>query len=51
MIKSCEQQVLRLGAKRAKKMSRKCQKCGIADGHNSFTCLTVERIIGFDWVT
>jgi hypothetical protein len=23
-------------------MSRKCQKCGIADGHNSRTCLTVE---------
>jgi hypothetical protein len=23
-------------------MSRKCQKCGIADGHNSRTCLTIE---------
>jgi hypothetical protein len=23
-------------------MSRKCQKCGIADGHNNRTCLTVE---------
>ena len=23
-------------------MSRKCQKCGLADGHNSRTCLTVE---------
>ena len=41
-IKSSEQQVLKLGAKGAKKMSRKCQKCGIADGHNSRTCLTVE---------
>eukprot|EP00267_Zea_mays_P041791 XP_020393718.1 uncharacterized protein LOC109939800 [Zea mays] len=41
-IKSSEQQVLKLGAKGAKKMSKKCQKCGIADGHNSRTCLTVE---------
>jgi hypothetical protein len=41
-IKSSEQQVLKLGAKGAKKMSRKCQKCGITDGHNSRTCLTVE---------
>jgi hypothetical protein len=41
-IKSSEQQVLKLGAKGAKKMSRKCQKCGIADGHNIRTCLTVE---------
>jgi uncharacterized ferredoxin-like protein len=40
-IKSSEQ-VLKLGAKGAKKMSRKCQKCGITDGHNSRTCLTVE---------
>jgi hypothetical protein len=41
-IKSSEQRGFRLGVKGAKKMSRKCQKCGIADGHNSRTCLTME---------
>jgi hypothetical protein len=26
-----------------RKMTRKCQKCGIADGHNSRTCLSMEE--------
>jgi len=34
---------VKLGAKGEKKKNRKCQKCGIADGHNSRTCLTVEE--------
>jgi hypothetical protein len=32
-IKGSEQKVFKLGAKGTKKMNRKCQKCGIADGH------------------
>jgi hypothetical protein len=42
-IKGSEQKVIRLGAKGTKKMNRKCQKCGIADGHNSRTCLSLEE--------
>jgi hypothetical protein len=33
-IKGSEQKVIKLGMKGTKK-NRKCQKCGIADGHNS----------------
>jgi hypothetical protein len=42
-IKGIEQKVINLGAKGTKKMNRKCQKCGIADGHNSRTCLSLEE--------
>ena len=42
-IKGSEQKVIKLGAKGTKKMTRKCQKCGIADGHNSRTCLSMEE--------
>jgi hypothetical protein len=42
-IKGSEQKVIKLGAKGTKKMNRKCQKCGIADGHNSRTCLSLEE--------
>ena len=42
-IKTSEQRVLKLGAKGEKKKTRKCQKCGIADGHNSRTCLSIEE--------
>jgi hypothetical protein len=43
IIKGSEQKVIKLGAKGTKKMNRKCQKCGIADGHNSRTCLSLEE--------
>ena len=42
-IKGSEERVIKLGAKGTKKMTRKCQKCGIADGHNSRTCLSMEE--------
>jgi hypothetical protein len=42
-IKTSEQRVVKLGAKGEKKKTRKCQKCGIADGHNSRTCLFVDE--------
>ncbi|WVZ63333.1 hypothetical protein U9M48_012973 [Paspalum notatum var. saurae] len=42
-IKETESMVLRLGAKGEKKKNRKCKKCGIADGHNSRTCLSVKE--------
>ena len=42
-IKTSEQRVVKLGAKGEKKKTRKCQKCGIADGHNSRTCLSIEE--------
>jgi hypothetical protein len=42
-IKTSEQRVVKLGAKGEKKKTRKCQKCGIVDGHNSRTCLSVEE--------
>jgi hypothetical protein len=42
-IKTSEQRVVKLGAKGEKKNTRKCQKCGIADGHNSLTCLSIEE--------
>jgi hypothetical protein len=42
-IKTSEQRVVKLGAKGEKKKTRKCQKCGITDGHNSRTCLSVEE--------
>jgi hypothetical protein len=38
-----EKRVIKLGAKRDKKKNRKCQRCGIADGHNNRTCLSVEE--------
>jgi hypothetical protein len=41
-IKTSEQRVVKLGVKGEKKKTRKCQKCGIADGHNSRTCLSLE---------
>ena len=49
MIKTSEQRVVKLGAKGEKKKTRKCQKCGIADGHNSRTCLSIEEI-GLNWL-
>jgi hypothetical protein len=42
-IKTSEQRVVKLGAKGENKKNRKCQKCGIADGHNSHTCLSMEE--------
>jgi hypothetical protein len=42
-IKTSEQRVVKLGAKGEKKKTRKCQKCGITDGHNSRTCLSIEE--------
>jgi hypothetical protein len=42
-IKGSEQKVIKLGEKGTKKMNRKCQKCRIADGHNSRTCLSLEE--------
>jgi hypothetical protein len=42
-IKTSEQRVVKLGAKGEKKKTQKCQKCGIVDGHNSHTCLSVEE--------
>ncbi|WVZ89459.1 hypothetical protein U9M48_035862 [Paspalum notatum var. saurae] len=41
-IKETETVVRKLGAKGEKKKNRKCKICGIADGHNSRTCLSVE---------
>jgi hypothetical protein len=41
-IKTSEQRVVKLDAKGEKK-TRKCQKCGIADGHNSRICLSIEE--------
>jgi hypothetical protein len=43
MIKTSEQRIVKLGAKGEKKKTRKCKKCGIADGHNSRTCLSIEE--------
>ncbi|WVZ98225.1 hypothetical protein U9M48_043692, partial [Paspalum notatum var. saurae] len=42
-IKENEASSLKLGAKGEKKKNRKCKKCGVADGHNSRTCLTLEE--------
>jgi len=42
-ISDTEKRVIKLGAKGDKKKNRKCQRCGIADGHNSRTCLSVEE--------
>jgi hypothetical protein len=42
-INDNEKRVIKLGAKGDKKKNRKCQRCGIADGHNSRTCLSVEE--------
>ncbi|WVZ76157.1 hypothetical protein U9M48_024155 [Paspalum notatum var. saurae] len=42
-IKDNEARVPKLGAKGEKKKNRRCKKCGIADGHNSRTCLSLEE--------
>jgi hypothetical protein len=42
-ISEIEQRVIKLGAKGVKKKNKKCQRCGIADGHNSRTCLSMEE--------
>jgi hypothetical protein len=42
-ISGTEKRVIKLGAKGVKKKNTKCQRCGIADGHNSRTCLSVEE--------
>jgi hypothetical protein len=42
-IRSDEVRTVKLGAKEEKKMNRRCKKCGVADGHNSRTCLSVEE--------
>jgi hypothetical protein len=34
---------VKLGAKGEKKKNRMCQKCGIDDGHNNRTCLSVKE--------
>jgi hypothetical protein len=48
-IKTSEQRVMKLGAKGENKKNQKCQKCGIADGHNCHTsCLL--RKIGLNWL-
>ena len=44
-IKNTEERILKLGAKREKKKNRRCQLCGIADGHNNRTCLSLEENI------
>jgi hypothetical protein len=41
-ISDIEKRVIKLDAKGVKKKNRKCQRCGIADGHNSRTYLSVE---------
>jgi hypothetical protein len=41
-ISETEKRVMKLGAKGVKK-NRKCQRCDIADGHNSRTCLSLEE--------
>ena len=42
-IKNTEERILKLGAKGEKKKNRRCQLCGITDGHNSRTCLSLEE--------
>jgi hypothetical protein len=42
-IKNTEERIMKLGAKGEKKKNRRCQLCGIADGHNSKMCLSVEE--------
>jgi hypothetical protein len=42
-IKVGEQRMIKLGAKGDKKKNQRCQTCGIADGHNSRTCLSLEE--------
>jgi hypothetical protein len=42
-IKNTEERIMKLGAKGEKKKNRICQLCGIADGHNSRTCLSMEE--------
>jgi hypothetical protein len=42
-INDNEKRVIKLGAKGDKKKNKKCQRCGIADGHNSRTCLSMEE--------
>jgi hypothetical protein len=42
-IRNDEVRTVKLGAKGEKKMNRRCKKCGVADGHNSRTCLSIEE--------
>ncbi|WVZ58692.1 hypothetical protein U9M48_008934 [Paspalum notatum var. saurae] len=42
-IKENEASSMKLGAKGEKKKNIKCKKCGVADGHNSRTCLTLKE--------
>lgn len=42
-IKESEARVIKLGAKGEKYKNRRCQTCGVADGHNSWTCLFLEE--------
>jgi hypothetical protein len=42
-IKNTEDRIMKLGAKGEKKKNRRCQLCGIADGHNNRICLSVEE--------
>jgi hypothetical protein len=42
-IKESEARVIKLGAKGEKYKNQRCQTCGVADGHNSWTCLFLEE--------
>jgi hypothetical protein len=42
-IKNTEDRIMKLGAKGEKKKNRRCQLCGIADGHNNRMCLSMEE--------
>jgi hypothetical protein len=42
-MKNTEERIMKLGAKGEKKKNSRCQLCGIADGHNNRTCLSVEE--------
>jgi hypothetical protein len=42
-IKNGEERILKLGAKGEKKKNKRCRLCGIADGHNSRTCLSLDE--------
>lgn len=42
-LKVSEQKEIKLGAKGVKKKNIMCHQCGVADGHNSHTCLSVEE--------
>lgn len=42
-LKVSEQKEIKLGAKGVKKKNRMCHQCGVADGHNSHTYLSLEE--------